>query len=173
MRACYLHEAGHAIVAIHYGQIVNEVKCDGAEGHVDREDPPILLQRKAALESAFKNRQTSPEQLLKLALSVWEGDLVTLLAGLAGESLELGRPLTSICRGADDLASTFMIIAPLLGPFPIGDKHARLTSTFRSMSEKANELTKQKQKEIRSIADALQVKHLMSKSEIDFVLAGN
>jgi hypothetical protein len=92
-RLAYLHEAGHAVVALELDLQVVEVVCDGESGHCQAElRPPAeaALMRAAkancdgALASVETFRQVVEAYLPKLACG---------MGGIAGESLELGRPI--------------------------------------------------------------------------------
>ncbi len=39
-RTAYLHEAGHAVVAIEHGLVVRELQCDGETSHGRSAQPP-------------------------------------------------------------------------------------------------------------------------------------
>jgi hypothetical protein len=96
---------------------------------------------------------------------------VSRLAGFAGESLELGRPLTSLHRGADDLTSLFLQPLPWLGPFSVQERDELTTCLVCRLLEKARTIINLKSKHVLAIADALKVKNHLSKSEIDAVIA--
>jgi hypothetical protein len=92
-RLAYLHEAGHAVVALELDLQVVEVVCDGESGHrnaVLRPDAHAAFMQAAkancdgTLASAETFRQVVEAYFPRLACG---------MGGIAGESLELGRPI--------------------------------------------------------------------------------
>ena len=104
-RTAYLHEAGHAIVAIEGGLIVNKAVCDGAVCFCDGQlsaDATDKLRRLMPAEGV-----KSVEEFRAVVVAYF-AELVTSLGGIAGESLVLGRPIYLSCSESDltDTATT-------------------------------------------------------------------
>ena len=174
-RAFYLHEAGHVIAAIHYGKLILEVFCDGKTGHVEATESQRLLREREAARDAHSNAKTTLAQQLLLGKSwdAYEGEFVNRLAGFAGENLELGRVIVSLARGADDMTLLYLQLLPWLGAFPANERHELATTAVSTLLEKAHAIIASRKHQVFAIADALETKHTLSKSDIESIIAAS
>jgi hypothetical protein len=74
-RAVYLHEAGHAVAAIHYRKTINEVFCDGLTGHVDATDNEEILKERKRIKEAYNQAAAdTKKELIGVICDAYEGE---------------------------------------------------------------------------------------------------
>jgi len=105
-RMAYLHEAGHAVVAIQRGLIVRTLTSDGEGGYCKADLSDKANDRLQQIYAEARAGKIQGPEFAERAIEAFFDKLVTMVGGIAGESLMLGRPIYSTRRAADDL-STF------------------------------------------------------------------
>ena len=170
-RASYLHEAGHTVMALHNGQIIDEVFCDGQTAYLNRREAPAQLASKLALQPMFKDPNISLDVLFKSFMDVYRGPFAVMLGGLAGESLELGRALTGLVRGSDDLTSIFIQCVPLLGRYEMEKRVEHANRIVQIAAATAQTVVARRKAHVYTLADALQRKSRLSRNEIDALIS--
>jgi hypothetical protein len=170
-RAVYLHEAGHAVMAILTGKFITSVFCDGKAGQVEATNEPADDQNKSLAISTF-SAATKEERLSLLpnCLSVYESEFLNLLGGLAGESLEPGRAVSSILRGAEDLTFVHGQLNFWFSPVPTTDKTTRMTQEFYRLMEKTFTIINTFKGRVFAIAEALEEKTTLNTADIAAII---
>jgi len=142
--AVYLHEAGHAVVAVEMGEDFISVHCDGQHGY------------------AVPAKKTSQPSVVDF-MAYW-GSFVTRMGGIAGESLELGRGHDTVFRAGDDI-STFYGLAIAVNR-SLGHDIQYLQDQMQDALLCAKDIVKRREVEVRAVAEALKLQPEMTKAEV-------
>ncbi|MGO4307447.1 hypothetical protein [Cupriavidus sp. RAF12] len=151
-RNAYLHEAGHAIVALELGLVVHSVVCDGYEGFCDAEQSQAC---QAAIQAMYQQPITTTAALKKI-LDAYFPKLATLLGGIAGESLELGRPIFSTRRAADDFSSFFGVMALISKRLTPQESDPIWMATYSKAQDDAWRVVSEREADVRRVAAELE-----------------
>lgn len=154
-RNAYLHEAGHAIVALELGLVVQEVQCDGESGHCRAE---LSSADSARLAHVYKtNHPIGTGAALQPVLDAYFGKLGTLLGGIAGESLELGQAIFSTRRAADDFSTFFGFLAAMSRAVPVSEADPLWMATYAKAQDEAWRIVMKREADVRKLAAALEL----------------
>jgi len=163
-RQCRLHEAGHAIVAVDLGLTVRSVFCDGAEGACESElsvDSQNESRHWREIHRKFPCLDTV-EQIVGTDF----GWLASVLGGIAGESLILGRPAQTLRRASDDLGNFYGFLSQLTRDLDVAQANALWLKTFIRAQEKAWDIVPARKRDVEKIADRLAKQTTLSGDEI-------
>jgi hypothetical protein len=163
-RNCYLHEAGHAIVALELGLVVSEIHCDGQIGYC-KADPSTADQ--AAANAVLQLHQpVDTAAALEHVLDAYFGYLTTLLGGIAGESLELGLPIFATRRAADDFSSFFGFMAAMSRRIPLQFSDPVWLATYAKAQDEAWRIVSDRETHVRNVAAELEQISTISGDEL-------
>lgn len=165
-RTAYLHEAGHVIVALAHNLIFKQVVCDGEVGHCDARYPDDICQE---LEKKY-GQQPITTMLLRSYASDHFGVLSTLVGGIAGESVVLGRPIYSTRRASDDLSSFFGYLAIMSRGLKGHEFDPIWRETFQNAQDDAWQIVSRRQVDVEKLADALESASQLSCDEVRALL---
>lgn len=169
-RQAYLHESGHAIVALQHRMIVQEVVCDGCHGHCKAD----LSSAADAELTKFYSEATAGTIMgvagLKHAVDVYFDKLATLMGGLAGESLLLGRGIYSTRRAADDFAAFFGFLSANTGDVSAAIFTPLYVGAFARAQDDAWMNVRRRHADVEKLADALQAKGSLSAADVAQIL---
>jgi hypothetical protein len=153
-RNAFLHEAGHAVVALELGLLVREVACDGELGHCRADLSPT---DQAAVEAVLlRHKPIATADALQQVVDAYFGKLGTLLGGIAGESLELGVPIFSTRRAADDFSTFFGFMASMSRGVPLAQADPIWMAAYAKAQDIAWEIVRKRAADVRRIAAALE-----------------
>ncbi|KIX36909.1 hypothetical protein SZ28_20100 [Burkholderia pseudomallei] len=82
--------------------------------------------------------------------------LTTMLGGIAGESLELGQPIFSTRRAADDFSSFFGLMAAMSRQVPIEQSDPVWLSIYARAQDEAWRIVKVRETDVRNVAAELE-----------------
>jgi hypothetical protein len=169
-RAAYLHEAGHGVVAIDHGLVVDKVACHGQIGfcHAD-----LSADANAQLDQLLIDGQSgkiASRPLLVQAIDLYFGRLATLLGGVAGESLILGRPIYSTRRASDDLTSFFGFLALLSRRLSAPEFDPLWSDAFQRAQDAAWGTVRRRYADVEKLADALKENSTLSGDQVTEIL---
>lgn len=157
IRASYLHEAGHAVVAVELGMVVRAVVCDGETGHVEADWSDTT---KSAVFSLFRARdagQIDGERLLRQGIETNRAQLAVFMGGLAGESLShAGRPITSVARAADDSTAFFSYLNAVTRNLHVPQYAPVWQEAFVVAQGTAWDIVRAKEPAVRRVAEVLE-----------------
>lgn len=103
-RSAFLHEAGHAVVALEHGLIIEQVMCDGETGFCHADLPAENYTKLQQLLHDGQTGQVTPLHVLTEGAQLYFGRFATLVGELRERALSLGgqfsRPaaLLTTCR---------------------------------------------------------------------------
>jgi hypothetical protein len=165
-RSAYLHEAGHAVVALELDLRVVELVCDGESGHCHAELRPqanaILMQAaKANCDATLASVET-----LRQVLEAYFPKLACGMGGIAGESLEVGRPIYSTRRASDDFPNFFGFLASMSRHLKAPDFTPIWIDIFQRAQDRAWDIVRKRADDVRMIADALAGSSRLTEAEL-------
>ena len=167
-RTAYLHEAGHAIVAITCGLDVRQITCDGETGFCEAE---LSHEANKKLHEILKNNpKITSTETLKQIVNANIGKLTTLLGGIAGESLESNMPISCMRRSSDDLSKFFGFLASMSRNLSAQDFDPIWGPTFQKAQDLAWNIIKERRTDTEKLADALQHTGALTGQEVVEIL---
>jgi hypothetical protein len=164
--AVYLHEAGHAVVALNFGFTVNTVTCDGVVGAVDKEPDPAAMSRTQDALARRGAGELDAAQYCEVCFNASWPELLVNLGGIAGESLESGRVISGVRRSADDLATFFGRSSWIVQALPVEDRDALLLEKFCRALEEARFVIQRRQLAVRAVAEALKTSPTLTGQQV-------
>jgi hypothetical protein len=169
-RQAYLHESGHAIVAVEHKMIVHEIICDGSTGFC-RADLSATAEadfNKFYLDA--KAGTITKEARLKNAIGVFFDKLCSFMGGVAGESLLLGRGIYSTRRASDDCSAFFGFLSAHTDGLSAVAFTPIYIDAFTRAQDDAWSIVRRRHADVEKLADALQVKGSLSGAEFAQIL---
>lgn len=153
-RNAYLHESGHSIVALELGLLVSEIHCDGQTGHCKADQ---TLTDQVNVEAAV-HRHLSNATIVTFqqVVNAYFGRLATMLGGIAGESLDLGRPIFSTRRAADDFTMFFGFMAAMSRGISSEQAHPIWLATYAKAQDEAWRIVLERESDVRKVATELE-----------------
>lgn len=165
-RQAYLHEAGHTIVARNLELVVNNVMCNGEIGYCDATLSSKANARLNQLIQSTSGGSIKSVDALDQVVDAYFPKLITLLGGIAGESLVFGKPIYTTRRASDDLTSFFGFLAAMSKHLPAKDSHPVWQNAFERAQDNAWQIIKERWPDVEKLADALQTRGTLSGDEV-------
>jgi hypothetical protein len=165
-RLAYLHEAGHAVVAMELDLQVVEVVCDGETGHCHaelRRDAHTALMQAA---SANCDGKLASVETFRQVVEAYFPRLACGMGGIACENLELGRPIYSTRRASDDFPEFFGFLASMSRHLKAPESTPIWSDTFQRAQDRAWDIVRKRADDVRSIADALERSSRLTETEL-------
>jgi len=165
-RLAYLHEAGHAVVALELDLQVVEVVCDGECGHCHADLKPDAHAALTQVARANCDARLASVETFRQTVEAYFPKLACGMGGIAGESLELGWPICSTRRASDDFPNFFGFLASMSKHLKASDSTPIWTETFQRAQDRAWDIVRKRSDDVRKIADALERSSHLTEEEL-------
>lgn len=166
MSFAYLHEAGHAIVALEIGMEVRSVRCDSLASYTDAKS----VDADNAVASVFAERDAGRldgEALLHRGAIVSHPRLVVMMGGIAADSLVKDtEPIVYVRRAGDDLATFYAYLNAMTRNLTAAQFQPVWETAFTGALDDAWGIVCRRESDVRTIAALLEQRGELTGEEV-------
>jgi len=165
-RRLYLHEAGHAVVGIELGCVISEVVCNGETGYCSADLSPDAGTKLTEAVKLNLDSHLASLATLEQVVAAYFPRFVSIVGGLAGESLVPGRPIYSTRRAADDLSNFYGFLGSMSCHLKAPEFMPIWQVTFERAQDEAWRIVRKRRRDVERLADALQSASRLSGADV-------